>query len=115
MFARFQRPASAGRNRTRGEDMRKSKTISVLVVALALAGCVTQTSPIALGQDRYMLGVNARGGFSSNSQLLADSIQRAHDFCANMGKRAVIESTHTTGVQGWTPQDNQVTFACVAE
>jgi hypothetical protein len=67
-----------------------------------------------MGDDRYMIGVNARGGFSSNSELLADTIQRANTFCGSMNKRAVVENTNTSGAQGWTPQDAQVTFRCVA-
>lgn len=87
--------------------------MSAALAALALSGCVTPTAPVSMGEDRYMIGTNARGGFSSNSQILAETIQRAQAFCATMNKRAVVENTNTSGSQGWTPQDAQVVFRCV--
>ncbi len=89
------------------------KAIVAAFTVLSLSGCVTPTAPVSMGDDRYMIGVNARGGFSSNSELLAETIQRAQTFCASMNKRAVVEDTNTSGSQGWTPQDAQVVFRCV--
>ena len=83
-------------------------------ITLALAGCVTVTPPVSMGGGRYMLTLNARGGFQSNGALLAQTIQQANTFCATQGKTANVLSTQSTGVQMWTPQDNQVVFECVA-
>jgi hypothetical protein len=89
------------------------RTVTALFLTVGLSGCVTPTAPVSMGEGRYMIGVNARGGFSSNSQLLADTIRRANEFCAAMNKDAVVENTNTRGAQGWTPQDAQVVFRCV--
>lgn len=89
------------------------RAFAALLTVLILSACVTPTEPVSMGEGRYMIGVNARGGFSSNSELLADTIQRANAFCATMNKEAVVENTNTRGAQGWTPQDAQVVFRCV--
>lgn len=84
-----------------------------LCLFLALTGCVTPTEPVSVGEGRYMIGVNARGGFQSNSELTAQTIRRANEFCHAQGKIAEVESSNSSGVQGWTPQDSQVVFRCV--
>ncbi len=89
------------------------KAIVAAVTVLLLSGCVTPTAPVSMGNDRYMIGVNARGGFSSNSELLAATVQRAQAFCSSMNKQAIVDDTNTSGSQGWTPQDAQVVFRCV--
>lgn len=81
-------------------------------VALLMTGCVTVTDPVSMGEGRYMITLNARGGFQNNGELLAQSIKKANDFCAGQGLHANVLSTQTTGVQMWTPQDNQVVFKC---
>ena len=84
-------------------------------VAFLISGCVTMTDPVPMGEGRYMISLNARGGFQNNGELLAQSIKRANDFCAGQGLHANVLSTQTSGVQMWTPQDNQVVFRCVTE
>jgi hypothetical protein len=84
-------------------------------VALLISGCVTMTDPVPMGEGRYMISLNARGGFQNNGELLAQSIKRANDFCTVQGLHADVLSTQTSGVQMWTPQDNQVVFRCVSE
>jgi hypothetical protein len=76
----------------------KHKAALVGVVSiLLLAGCVTMTSPVPAGKDTYMMGLGARG-FSSDADLLAQTIQSAGAFCTSLGR---------------TPQSNQVLFKCV--
>ncbi len=82
--------------------------------ALALSGCVTVTEPVPVGPDAYMIGLGARGGFTSDAALLAQSVKGAGAFCARQGKRMEVQSTNAIGVQGWTPQSNTVMFKCLA-
>jgi hypothetical protein len=80
---------------------------------LALAGCVTVTSPVLAGKDTYMMGLGARGGFSSDADLLARTIQDAGAFCTSQHRTIEVLNTTSSGTQGWTPQSNQVLFKCV--
>jgi hypothetical protein len=89
-----------------------STTIAACAFCL-LAGCVNLTEPVSMGENRYMITLNARGGFQSDGELLSRSIQKAHEFCRAQGHRAEISTTQTSGVQMWTPQNNQVVFTCV--
>ncbi len=72
------------------------------------------TDPVPMGDGRYMVSMNAHGGFQSDGELLTQSINRANQFCASQGKIAEVLDTHASGVQGWTPQNNQVVFKCAA-
>ncbi len=92
-----------------------SPRLSALLVACLLAGCVTITDPVPINKDTYMIALGARGGFSTNAELLAESIKKAGDFCASKGLKVDVQSTKTRGVQMWTPQENQVTFRCLPD
>ena len=91
-----------------------SARIEIVLAATILSGCVTMTAPVSMGENRYLITLNARGGFQSDGELLTQSIGKANEFCNAQGKRAEITNTQSTGVQMWTPQNNQVVFACVA-
>lgn len=94
--------------------MRPLCSCALLAAALALTGCVTMTEPVPMGQDTFMLGLGARGGFSSDAELLSQSVRAAGAFCARQGRRVEVQSTNASGVQMWTPQSNQVIFKCMA-
>lgn len=93
----------------------KLEFIVLLCVVTLLASCVTMTDPVPMGEGRYMLTLNAHGGFSSSGDLLTQTVKHANDFCATEGKHADILNTESGGVQMWTPQHNQVVFKCVSE
>jgi hypothetical protein len=90
------------------------KKIVGAVAVLALGGCVTMTEPVQVGPDTYMIGLGARGGLSSDAELLSQSIKAASTFCASKNRHIEVQNTSTSGVQMWTPQSNQVMFKCVA-
>ncbi|MCE3289363.1 MAG: hypothetical protein K0R83_1375 [Caulobacter sp.] len=95
--------------RTQGAVMK----VLVVVGALALAGCVSTTEPVSMGDGTYMIATNARGGFKSDAALSADTIRAAHAYCIQMGKKeAIVQTAANSGTQGWTPQNAQVTFKC---
>jgi len=90
------------------------RTIAVVILAVVLGACVTMTDPVPMGDGRYMITLNARGGFESDGELLTQSVQKANAFCAELGpgQSANVVGTNTGGVQMWTPQHNQVIFRC---
>ena len=84
-----------------------------LMLPLFLAACVTVGEPIQTGPGTYMIGTGARGGLSSDNDLLAQSIAKAGQFCTAKGETLKVDQTSTSGTQGWTPQSNQVSFHCL--
>jgi hypothetical protein len=89
------------------------RILAVAVASAALVGCVTMTDPVQVGPDTYMIGLGARGGFSSDAELMSQSIKAATAFCASQHRAINVQSTSSSGVQMWTPQSNQVVFKCV--
>lgn len=85
-----------------------------IAAALALSACVTMTEPVQVGTDSYMIGLSARGGMAGGAELLAQTMRAAGAFCGRQGRHMELQGSNTTGIQGWTPQDNQVFFRCVA-
>jgi hypothetical protein len=95
-------------------DLRIPRKLAVGVATLCLSGCMQVTAPVSVGKDTYMMGLGARGGFSSDAELLAKTIQTAGQFCTAQGRRIEVVSSNSSGVQMWTPQSNQVVFKCLA-
>ena len=93
--------------------MQRHITFTFLCVLATFAGCVSMTEPVSMGENKFMITLNARGGFQSDGELLSRTVQKANDFCRNQGRKAEITNTQTSGVQMWTPQNNQVVFTCV--
>ena len=91
------------------------KIVAIAVITgLALSGCVSVTQPVSVGPDTYMMGLGAHGGFSSDAELLAQTMRAAGEFCASMNRMIEVQSSHSSGVQMWTPQSNEVIFKCIA-
>jgi len=93
--------------------MQRPVISTLLLMLVAVSGCVSMTEPVSMGENKFMITLNARGGFQSDGELLSRTIQRAKEFCRNQGRKAEITNTQTSGVQMWTPQNNQVVFTCI--
>ena len=93
---------------------RQEKTALLAAALMLISGCVSVTKPVPIGEGRYMISLNAHGGFHGNGELLQETTQHANEFCAEQGKNADIVTAQATGVQMWTPQDNQVVFTCTS-
>lgn len=91
------------------------KAVFAATGSIILVGCVSLTAPVSVGKDTYMIGLGATGGFSSDAELLAESIRAASSFCAQQGKDLEVQSSSSSGVQMWTPQSNQVIFKCLSK
>ena len=84
---------------------------AALALAL-LAGCATHTEVIAIGADRYMVGFQQKGGFDSWTEIKANAIALANDYCAKRDQVVEVLDTKTSGVRGWSPQNVELTFTC---
>ena len=93
---------------------RTSRLVGFVGVSIALAGCVSVTSAVPTGPDAWMIGLGAHGGLQSDAELMSRTITEAGQFCSRMGRHVEVTGTSFTGMQGWTPQSNQVMFRCLA-
>lgn len=76
------------------------------------AGCTTISEVQPIGQGRYMVGTSARGGFTSDTEVKAGALSKARDYCARERKEMALLHSSSSGTQGWTPQNAEVTFKC---
>jgi hypothetical protein len=51
---------------------------------------------------------------TSWGEIKATSLKRADDYCRQQGRQMHQVDMQTHGVRGWTPQEAELTFACVA-
>lgn len=47
-------------------------------------------------------------------KIKASSLKRADEYCKQQGKQMEQVDMQTHGVHGWTPQEAELTFSCVA-
>jgi hypothetical protein len=84
-----------------------------IAASLALAGCATMSDVVPIGDGRYMVGTSVRGGFTSDAEVKASALKRANAYCQERSKQMVLIDSSSSGVQGWTPQNAEVSFRCV--
>ncbi len=91
------------------------KKIYFACLVLSLAGCsTTQTGPLLVGKDTYVISRQAGAFPSGREPLLEESIAEAHQKCnAEKKKVALISSTENPGpyILGNYPKAT-VTFRC---
>ena len=84
----------------------------LLLAVIALAGCTSMTEVQPVGQGRYMVGTTVRGGNTGDSEVKAGAVRRASAYCMERSKTMTLESSTSSGTQGWTPQNAEVVFRC---
>lgn len=89
------------------------KNALTLVLLALVTACSTVSEVVPTGKDTYMVGSQARGGFTGDADVKALAIKRANEFCSAKGKRAQVTNSSSSGTQGWTPQNSEVQFSCV--
>ena len=83
------------------------------MLLVSIAGCAPISDVVALGADKYLVGSHVRGGLTSWAEVKAIAVQRATGFCAAKEMKVEVLNMETSGTQGWTPQNADVTFTCV--
>jgi hypothetical protein len=87
----------------------------VAVTALTvLAACASISEVSPAGDGRYTLTTQVRGGMTPWGEIKASSLKRADEYCTQQGKQMHQVDMQTHGARGWTPQEAELTFACVA-
>jgi hypothetical protein len=90
------------------------KSTFILAPFFLLAACATVSDITPLGAEKYMVGSQVRGGLTSWTEVKAMAVKRATDFCSAKNMKVEVLNMETSGAQGWTPQNADVTFKCVA-
>ncbi|MDR7006062.1 hypothetical protein J2W46_002966 [Paraburkholderia strydomiana] len=47
-------------------------------------------------------------------EIKAASLKRADEYCSHQGKQMHQVDMQTHGVRGWTPQEAELVFSCIA-
>ena len=85
------------------------------VIILALLTACTSISDVTPASDgHYTVTTQVRGGMTPWGEVKASSLKRADEYCRERGKQMHQVDMQTHGVRGWTPQEAELTFACVA-
>lgn len=90
------------------------KTKIALAALIALAACTTITDVTPAGDGNYTVTTQVRGGMTPWGEIKATSLTRADEYCRGQGKQMHQVDMQTHGVRGWSPQEAELIFACVA-
>lgn len=87
----------------------------IILAALLLAGCATQSGVIPEGRDGYLLILSGGYGFASAIDLKIRAHQEAGAFCMGQNQRpeTIYEKTIPAGIEGDKPGE-ELKFRCVA-
>lgn len=91
------------------------KTAFTFAAISLLAGCASISDVVPLGADKYMVGSHVRGGLTSWAEVKAMAVKRATEFCTAQGMSVEVLGMETSGAQGWTPQNADITFKCTKQ
>lgn len=90
------------------------KLVTVLTASVFLAACTSVFEVAPAGDANYTVTTQVRGGMTPWGEIKASSLKRADEYCRQQGKRMHQVDMQTHGVRGWTPQEAELTFSCVA-
>jgi hypothetical protein len=86
--------------------------LAVIIFLVTISGCTSITDVVRIGENKYTVGSQVRGGFSSWAEVKQLALKRANDYCAGRGEELINSDVQTHGARGWTPQEAEVTFQC---
>ncbi|OYD73677.1 UNVERIFIED_ORG: hypothetical protein BDU10_5359 [Burkholderia sp. CF145] len=90
------------------------KRLAGLAVLALLAACTSISELASAGDGHYTVTTQVRGGMTPWGEVKASSLKRADQYCKEQGKQTHQVDMQTHGVRGWTPQEAELTFACLA-
>ena len=98
----------------RNMKMKRLPVLTALSALTFLAPCTSISEVTPAGDGHYTVTTQVRGGMTSWGEIKATSLKRADDYCRQQGRQMHQVNMQTHGVRGWTPQEAELTFACVA-
>jgi hypothetical protein len=88
--------------------------IAISIFVLALAGCVTTTEVVPIGNDQFMLTGHASGGLNAGKGTAA-ALQKASEYCAARAQQQlVLMNTDAHGMAAVGGESTNVIFSCAA-
>jgi hypothetical protein len=93
------------------------RSIAILIVTAAVAGCASNTGVVPNGQGGYLIAKQAATGFPGLGNLKAEALQEANQQCQSEGRE--VSLTRATETQppymlGNYPRA-EIEFRCVAK
>jgi hypothetical protein len=92
----------------------KMKLPIALTVLTLITACTSISEVTPAGDGHYTVTTQVRGGMTAWGEIKASSLKRADEYCRQQGKQMHQVDMQTHGVRGWTPQEAELTFACVS-
>ena len=91
------------------------KSLVVVFIGVAFAGCVTMTSDVVpVGRDTYQLSATG-AGFSTQGKTNVKALKAANAYCEKINKKMVLQHSAESGVYGFSPRQNNLVFMCLNE
>jgi hypothetical protein len=76
---------------------------------LALTACVTASDVTAIGNGKFMVTGRASGGMNAGKGTPV-AIEKASDYCKNIGKSLIVETTENA--MGFGTESTNLIFRC---
>jgi hypothetical protein len=92
--------------------MRQGFGIATLAGAMALlAGCVSTSEVVPIGDGRYMITGRASGGLNAGKET-TEATKQANAYCAKLSKQMVLQDLDKTGNAAVFGENINLTFRC---
>lgn len=90
------------------------RSLYLAAIVAVVAGCTTVSDVTPAGDGNFTVTTQVRGGMTPWGEIKASSLKRADEYCRQQGEQMhqIVMQTH--GVRGWTPQEADLTFSCIA-
>jgi hypothetical protein len=85
--------------------------IQFFASALLLAGCVTTTDVVPIGNNQFMLTGHASGGLNAGKGTAA-AAQKASAYCSSQHKSLVVVNTELHGMAAVGGESTNLVFRC---
>ena len=85
--------------------------IAALVMLASVAGCVSSSEVVPIGNGRYMITGRASGGLNAGKETTA-ATKEANAYCAKQNKQMVLQNLDKTGNAAVFGENINLTFTC---
>jgi hypothetical protein len=91
--------------------MSHPRIAAVVVVLCSIAGCVSSSEVVPVGNGRYMITGRASGGLNAGKETTV-ATKEANAYCAKQNKQMVLQNLDKTGNAAVFGENINLTFTC---
>jgi hypothetical protein len=91
--------------------MQSGIRIAIVLAIAALAGCVSASEVVPIGNGRYMITGRASGGLNAGKET-TEATKAANAYCAKQSKQMVLQNLDKTGNAAVFGENISLTFSC---